>query len=180
MPNYDQPHSALDHPAGEECKHHNSTDENYSRGCLAPLAAWHAAQQEHWWREVIAARVRVGALYCDNNAPEYKGYPWFQRVQLGILDMGECDNCVMGHLYGSYESSPMMRHQFNREFGFEVFRGDQWREALRGAGDHYAHPEHAKEYTLLTLAWRKEIMARRDAARIIPDGFTESLGLSSN
>lgn len=141
-------------------------DVNYRRGCLAPHAAWEAAQQEYWWREVIAARVRVGALYCDNNVTLPSGNPWYAGVQLGILDMSECNNCVMGHLFGAYEDSPMMYHEFNRDLGFEIFRGDQWRRAKETKPDHFRHPHHAEEYALLGWAWRKEIMARREAARV--------------
>lgn len=160
----------------------SNTDENYVKGCLKPARAWVEAQREAWWREVIAARVRVGALYCDNNVKPYKGHAWFSRVQLGILDMGNCGMCIMGQLFGEWEDSPMMLHPQCRSMGFECweYKGD-WDRALENtdAEFYYSAPGRDEEYALLGWAWRNEIKARRNAARIIPDGFTESLGLHS-
>lgn len=153
--------------------------DDYHAGRLPFRAAWHEGHREDWWREVVGARVRVGALYCDNNEQSFEGYAWFWRIQLGTLDLGECEECVMGQLYGSYVSSPMFDHALAGEMGFDTFGTTNWDRAIHTVGRpeyFYNRPGLFEEYALLTWAWAREIRARRAAERIVPDGFTESLG----
>jgi hypothetical protein len=123
------------------------------------------ALRENWLRDVCAARVRIGALYCDNN----ERADWPIMVDSAELNMGNSECCVIGQLYGDWEIGPFMGNtEPHRDMGFDLWTATDWDRALETIGNpdfYYSRPDQSEEYALLGWAWRREIMARRDAAR---------------
>lgn len=104
--------------------------------------------------EQTAARVKagVGAQFLDAAYPE-----WFQRINVDMLDVHDCDNCILGQIAGS-DVSP--------KSGYTMFCS--WSE-LATSGKPL--PDYRVEYGsswridhgfagFTTAAWKREIASR--------------------
>jgi hypothetical protein len=52
-----------------------------------------SAQRQTFLRQTVAEGVRL----LDAKEPH-----WYTRINLGTLDMAECDRCILGQVYGNY------------------------------------------------------------------------------
>ena len=89
----------------------------------------------------IENRIKRGAEYLDKNFPG-----WFNKVDIDRLNLGNCSDCVIGQLTGSYYG---WSHKFRDNpvsFGF-IFAPSDFFNNL--------------SYTDLTDAWREYILDRR-------------------
>ena len=83
-----------------------------------------------------------GALFLDERCPN-----WFSKIDIKTLDLGSCEQCVLGQLFGSYADGLAMLYsdsgvRDDAEFGFATDEID---------GD---------EYPRLSTAWKLEIKYR--------------------
>lgn len=158
----------------------HSCDLNYGR-LFDDARTVELAQTEDWYRTVISARVDMGACALDARS-QAEGTAWFNVVDLDGLDIMRSRTCVLGMVYGHYESSPdeLRLNGHAEAFGFSWYTGSEWTEHAVNAGT-LGGPGISEECRLLAHYWGKAITYRRAlakayAARIVPDGFTESLG----
>lgn len=66
---------------------------------------------------------------------------WREAIDCGALDLGDCNRCVLGHVFGDYESGLAelgLSEEEAIEYGFDV----------GSARDH-------RSYSWLTKKWRK-------------------------
>jgi hypothetical protein len=96
--------------------------------------------------KTIEQRVADGATFLDMTVPG-----WWDRIDVKLLDLGNCFKCVLGQLCGDFGDGVV---EFNVpdevELGFDVRCGDL-------AFDSTLHDQ-------LTGEWRRIILARRAAA----------------
>jgi len=128
--------------------------------------------------------VRSGAGALDRSEPRYAMRHWWQKIDLDKLDLADRDECILAQLFGSYEYGLLVLHDAEGDEEFAVANGfdidqdevrppeladcdeddvDAWAERVGydpedPQGDHAA----AREYQLLTSAWRALIEARRE------------------
>jgi hypothetical protein len=83
----------------------------------------------------VAAR---GAMLLDTNVPD-----WIDRIDLSRLNVGRCQDCLLGQLFGSYQfglsglglyqGKEMSSYGFNtnsdNEFGYEELT-EAWRDLI--------------------------------------------------
>lgn len=50
----------------------------------------------------ITERVAAGATWLDQNKPG-----WIERIRLNALSLNECEECVLGHVFGDYWRAPL-------------------------------------------------------------------------
>lgn len=99
---------------------------------------------------VIAERVKRGAALLDEKRPG-----WWQRIDLGRLDVASDCDCVGGQLPGGYGKVADDLFGPGVTFSLEVSHGFEADGDFEG-GD-------AGEFAALTEAWRSLILARRAA-----------------
>jgi hypothetical protein len=91
----------------------------------------------------FAERVNAGALWLDQHHPG-----WVDRINLDILDLYDCQKCVLGQMFGLYSAAPLAPADYPTEWlddvaiplGFDI---------------------DDESYTQLTDAWRDLILAHR-------------------
>ncbi len=97
--------------------------------------------------DTIAARVARGAALLDEKRPG-----WDARIDLAVLDLESCRQCVVGQLFGP-------------EYGHDPFG---WGLAVLGipveAGRH-GFDTFGEDFADLTAEWRRVVTARRLAMR---------------
>jgi hypothetical protein len=108
-------------------------------------------------------RVRGGANLLDYHRPG-----WEREIDIEHLDMGDTDFCVLGQLYGDYESGcdalGLGRNDERATHGFNVYW--PWQAPIllriaRAIGLDWTL--HHREFRLLRNAWIAEIRARQYA-----------------
>lgn len=81
-------------------------------------------------KEVTRQKVLKGASFLDERYPD-----WFKKIDLSRLEMNQCLDCILGQLYGLYETGKEVLNlgSFNaRNYGFNLFeevegwRSDHW------------------------------------------------------
>jgi hypothetical protein len=85
-------------------------------------------------------RVTRGARVLDEVCPG-----WVKRIDLAVLDIASCLDCVLGQLYGTFDDGAMVVEDFSvglARLGFDV-----------EIGTH--------DVAALNQAWRAEIARRR-------------------
>jgi hypothetical protein len=98
---------------------------------------------------IAEQRARDGAAFLDERDPG-----WVERIDLRILDLGECDQCVLGQLFGQeYKGAFPLLSGYKRgtrllglsqeeagELGFEIaFDGVTYTDLTRAWRDLIAH-----------------------------------------
>ena len=83
----------------------------------------------------ISQRIGQGVALLDANRTGWEKY-----LDLETLDLGDCTFCVLGQLYGSYDTG-------KEELGLNT-------------GSEHGFDSHRGEFTSLTRAWRR-IVAKR-------------------
>ena len=94
----------------------------------------------------ITERVQAGVELLDQ---QLSG--WDQKIDLEVLDLGNCAVCVLGRLYGDYLEGVCRLDLFTDEaaaYGFDGVIVDGWEDGV-GA------------YSQLTEEWRYQITGRR-------------------
>lgn len=118
-----------------------------------------------WWRErrlrqiteeKVRERVQRGAEYLDEMDPG-----WHQRVNADTLELEDGRHCVLGQLHGEFRLGLGRSHVITLSsapraslspvaYGFKCVEGvsEEWQ---------------ARDYELLTEAWRREVRSRQEA-----------------
>lgn len=118
----------------------------------------------NWWQdrhlrqitqEKVAERVRRGAEYLDEMDPG-----WHRRVEADTLELEDGRHCVLGQLHGEFRLGLGRSHVITLSsapraslspvaYGFKCVEGvsDEWQ---------------ARDYELLTKAWRAAVRARQE------------------
>lgn len=123
---------------------------------------WQSRRTRQITKDAVGERVRRGAEYLDERDPG-----WHRRIDPSTLDLGSGDRCVLGQLHGEFRlglgrsgmislSSAPRASLSPVAYGFTCVDGvpEEWQ---------------ARDYDLLTQAWRDEIRARW-AADSLGDG----------
>jgi hypothetical protein len=103
---------------------------------------------------VIEERVARGAALLDEYVPA-----WFNKVDLDRLDIGNCTNCILGQVFGSYQVGFNTLAELAPEKEF-LWEGDEAFGFSETAGSD------ADELSSLNRAWRVEIEKRTQATPI--------------
>jgi hypothetical protein len=112
----------------------------------------------------IPERVARGAAALDERKPG-----WNEQIDLDVLDLNNCNNCILGQLYGHYAGAPQALKWLDPldvagyiapDYGF-----DRRPSLFVGDADYRALAEEAAdaEYDALTEEWRRVITARRSS-----------------
>lgn len=96
-----------------------------------------------------AARAAAGAAFLDERIPG-----WAARISLDLLDMSNCEWCILGQLGGCYDEAVS---DFDLDDEDETGLG-----FMRPAG------ESGFAWELLRNAWTAEIATRREPAQVTP------------
>jgi len=88
------------------------------------------------------ANVERGAAFLDERDPN-----WPNKIDVGRLDLGDCERCILGQLYVDYDEALT-------ELSLSA------REAER-LGFNTVGPQR---YWHLTAGWIREVLSRRTAA----------------
>lgn len=103
------------------------------------------------WRMVdlsLGARVARGVLYLDSLDPKA-----LSTVDPGRLAIQDCEDCVLGQIYGDYQDSPAF------------LRGEQFLRAHGFLALNLVHEDSGEfDSTALNRVWRVAIRARMSAA----------------
>jgi len=94
----------------------------------------------------LETKVAKGAVLLDGIDPE-----WFDKIELEDLDMMECKFCILGQLYGDYESGL-------HEIGFHYDQKGHARRFDYGFSTSFSEGGSHRE---LTEPWKQEILNRR-------------------
>lgn len=91
--------------------------------------------------------VKRGIKFLDENVPD-----WHDRVDVQKLDLGSCQECILGQLYGSFDDG-------YRELGLSTIESaelglDSQPVSLPVADYHFFDGMISGEYGLLTEAWK--------------------------
>jgi hypothetical protein len=120
-------------------------------------------------------RVARGAVELDLAVPG-----WWDRIEVGRLNIGRCDNCICGQLVGNYAVTvdrPSSREGAMARRLFPEWGSLQWRS------DHgFADGLNSKtNFRALTAAWKAEILHRRAGAAVVesPEPSAELVGVGS-
>lgn len=101
----------------------------------------------------VTSRVAAGAAKLDEVMPG-----WHNKINLQILNVGSSRDCVLGQLFGRFWAAPLSL-QYSR---YGTFAESAASEEL--SRNLYLYPTVLdEEYTRLTEAWKKLILARREA-----------------
>jgi len=98
----------------------------------------------------IAERAERGAAYLDVREPG-----WWQRIDLGELDLQSPCNCVLGQLHARRPDEELHYLGALRQFGLPDDPGDDMDAGLG------FYTDDDQEWPLLNEAWRELIEARR-------------------
>jgi hypothetical protein len=106
----------------------------------------------------LAERVERGAALLDERRPG-----WWDEVDVGSLDLRQCDLCILGQLWGDYLDG---RGEVVR-LGYG-YRAQE--ESIRHGFDvsRRIHADLHADYAALTDLWRAAIERRRAAERTAP------------
>lgn len=117
-----------------------------------------------------AAKVAAGIKFLDGKAASGKiSANWRDKVKLDSLDLGSCDVCVLGQLFGSYsdgqyelglDTYDSKSYGFNTDYSFGELT-QAWKDALGKSGvlvekgdiykDRYGYSVKVLSTTLVTL-----------------------------
>lgn len=95
--------------------------------------------------------VADGVKYLNNTI----NAKWWKEVDLDKLDLGECNNCVMGQLLGVKDND-----QFHRLFAMLPIG-----QSTHGFCLPHAVTNNAKNWAILGNAWRRAILELRKPKR---------------
>lgn len=114
---------------------------------------WQAHRTRRITEEKVRERVQRGAAYLDEMDPG-----WHRQVDPNTLELGSGRQCVLGQLHGEFRlglgrsrlislSSAPQASLSPVAYGFKCVEGvsDEWQ---------------ARDYELLTAAWRNAVLAR--------------------
>lgn len=121
----------------------------------------------------LAPRVERGMAWLDAHVPG-----WLDRIDMETLDIGDCDRCVLGQLFGSFDAGI-----------FEVERTERPTDEVGGYGftmllrdvarDEYRFPIDRREcdrfWAALREAWTTAILTRRHQRRDAEQTFDAML-----
>jgi len=123
---------------------------------------WQARRTRRITEEAVRERVERGATYLDDVDPG-----WHRRVNADTLELEDGEHCVLGQLHGGFRLGLGRSHVLSLSsapraslspvaYGFKCVEGvsEAWQ---------------ARDYELLTAAWRKAVRART-AADLRGDG----------
>lgn len=87
----------------------------FGGGGRTPEPRPHYSKEEYL--QMLRARVGCGVELLDREAPG-----WWERVELGALELTSCTGCVMGQLFGHYEQGLACLGVWRRghEYGFAL------------------------------------------------------------
>lgn len=117
---------------------------------------WHSRRTRRISGEAVRERVQRGAAYLDEVDPG-----WHRRVDVETLELGDGQQCVLGQLHGEFRLGLGRSHLLTLSsaprtslspvaYGFKCVNGvsDEWQ---------------ARDYDLLTAAWRSAVRQRQQA-----------------
>jgi hypothetical protein len=126
---------------------------------------WQARRTQRITEEAVQKRVERGASYLDEVDPG-----WHRRVDAETLELEDGEHCVLGQLHGGFRIGLGRSHVLSLSsapraslspvaYGFKCVEGvsDAWQ---------------ARDYELLTAAWREAVRART-AADLQGDGHVD-------
>jgi len=130
-----------------------------------------------WWRrrrtrritpEAVQERVRRGASYLDDVDPE-----WYERIDREALSLDSGRRCVLGQLHGEFRlglgrSGLISMSSAPRASLSPVAYGFMCVEDVPAVWQ-------ARDYELLTAAWRQAVQARMGDSLVPGDGHTEGV-----
>lgn len=99
-----------------------------------------------------ADRVRAGVALLDEKVPG-----WDQRINLKVLDLQYCNECVLGQLFGHFAEG------LNEVFQLSTSSRDDWLQ-LGAAIDHGFDAREGRGYEVLRRLWTYVIRQRRAVA----------------
>ena len=97
-------------------------------------------------------RAKIGATYLDVVRPG-----WAAEINLDILDLSNCEVCVLGQLYGNFW--PAAENLFAMRATGVRRRIDQGCHAA-AIETGFNVPDDVEDYVPLTAAWKAEIRRR--------------------
>jgi hypothetical protein len=103
----------------------------------------------------MAFRVSEGAKWMDRHRPG-----WFETLDIELLDISECDVCVLGQICGGFS-------EVVPPDGTYSSRGYRWAAAHGFAVffDRYRMEDTMTAYDALRENWITEVLSRQFAAR---------------
>lgn len=116
---------------------------------------WQVHKRQQITEETVRKRVQRGAEYLDEMDPG-----WHHRVDADTLELEDGQHCVLGQLHGEFRLGLGRSHILTLSsapraslspvaYGFKCIEGvsDEWQ---------------AREYELLTKAWRRAVRSRQE------------------
>lgn len=100
--------------------------------------------------------VRRGAAFLDATSPG-----WAERIDPRRLDMGSCDECILGQLYGDYLDG-LARIGFVRDVETPWGIVKNAHDLDRAVAHGFSTFGSGLDYETLAAAWREEIARRID------------------
>lgn len=108
---------------------------------------------EVYVRTGIEERAARGAALLDEMCPG-----WADRVDLDILDMNDCDDCIVGQVFEDYREGL-------EDLGFDLERDDEYDFGFDLDDEAYKPSlTRAEAWHALAVAWRAEVRARTEVA----------------
>lgn len=117
---------------------------------------WQSRRTRQITEEKVQERVQRGAEYLDEMDPG-----WHRRIDADTLELEDGEHCVLGQLHGEFRLGLGRSHVLTMSsapraslspmaYGFKCVEGvsDEWQ---------------ARDYELLTQAWRAAVRARQEA-----------------
>lgn len=90
-------------------------------------------------------RIKEGVALLDESYPN-----WYKHINLEKLDIQFKNECILGQLYGNYNFTPLARTQNAVKYGF-----------------YLKHVNPKKNWSKLTLEWKKAVLERQNKDNIV-------------
>lgn len=97
----------------------------------------------------ITERVAAGAAWLDEHEPG-----WIKRIDIGVLDISSCANCVLGQVFGDFDDA-------RRDAWLNPPEHDRMTDPGRRRGFMTPDPGAFEQYETLTAEWKRFIQERR-------------------
>ena len=98
----------------------------------------------------IPTRVARGVRYLDDHKPE-----WRRQVSEGLLDMGNCTQCVLGQLFGNFNSIKAKDLLCDTNDSYNHFCDVA--KSIGMESTEFFDNGDGSEWHLLTIEWRKHL-----------------------
>jgi hypothetical protein len=105
--------------------------------------------------DAFTEAVQRGAALLDDLDPQ-----WFEHIDLGRLDMGECARCILGQIYGNYTTG---LDRIGNDLDQPAWLG--YSRDLEVSHGFEAEVITPADYIHLSLAWTAEIRRRRKGGK---------------